>query len=176
MQFSPRIGRRRRRRTEGFDDERGFFMERFINRASPSGHRLEFVQDNPLAIGAGVPPRTALQISHPQGKLVRVIRGSVLDVAVDLRKSSPTSAAGTVASSAKQPAQVYVPEDLPRLLRHHSDIAESYYNAPKIYAPKDERTLLWNDPALGHQLAGPAPTISEKDQRGVPLDRAECFL
>ncbi|HEY2251145.1 MAG TPA: dTDP-4-dehydrorhamnose 3,5-epimerase [Planctomycetaceae bacterium] len=160
-----------------FADERGFFMETFHKpRFAQAGIDVEFVQDNHSRSRQGVLRGLHYQISRPQGKLVRVIRGAVLDVAVDLRRSSPTFGRwyGCELSEANK-RQVYVPAGFAHGFCVTSEIAEVIYKCTDIYSPPDERTLLWNDPALGINWPVNAPTISEKDQRGVPLICAEVF-
>ena len=161
-----------------FEDERGFFMETFHKpRFAAAGIDVDFVQDNHSRSGQGVLRGLHYQISHPQGKLVRVIRGAVLDVAVDLRRSSPTFGRWWACElSEANRRQVYVPAGFAHGFCVTSDVAEVIYKCTEIYTPQDERTLLWNDPALGINWPVGHPIISEKDQRGVPLDRAECFL
>ena len=161
-----------------FEDERGFFMETFHKpRFAAAGIDVEFVQDNHSRSRQGVLRGLHYQISHPQGKLVRVIRGAVLDVAVDLRRSSPTFGRwfGCELSEANR-RQMYIPVGFAHGLCVTSEIAEVIYKCTEIYMPQDERTLLWNDPALGIDWPVKDPTVSEKDRRGVLLDRAECFL
>lgn len=161
-----------------FEDERGFFMETFHKpRFAQAGIDVDFVQDNHSRSRQGVLRGLHYQISHPQGKLVRVIRGSVLDVAVDLRKSSPTFGRwyGCELSETNR-RQVYLPAGFAHGFCVTSDVAEVIYRCTEIYMPHDERTLLWNDPALGIDWPVKNPTISDKDRRGVPLERAECFL
>jgi dTDP-4-dehydrorhamnose 3,5-epimerase len=160
-----------------FEDERGFFMETFHKpRFAQAGIDVEFVQDNHSRSRQGVLRGLHYQISRPQGKLVRVIRGAVLDVAVDLRRSSPTFGRwyGCQLSEANK-RQVYIPAGFAHGFCVTSEIAEVIYKCTDIYSPPDERTLLWNDPALGINWPVSSPTISEKDQRGVPLNRAEVF-
>ena len=161
-----------------FEDERGFFMETFHKpRFAAAGIDVDFVQDNHSRSGQGVLRGLHYQISHPQGKLVRVIRGAVLDVAVDLRRSSPTFGRWWACElSEANRRQVYIPAGFAHGFCVTSVIAEVIYKCTEIYTPQDERTLLWNDPALGIKWPVRHPIISEKDQRGVPLDRAECFL
>ena len=161
-----------------FEDERGFFMETFHKpRFAAAGIDVDFVQDNHSRSRQGVLRGLHYQISHPQGKLVRVIRGSVLDVAVDLRKSSPTFGRwfGCELSEVNR-RQVYLPAGFAHGFCVTSDVAEVIYRCTEIYMPQDERTLLWNDPALGIDWPVKDPTISEKDRRGVPLALAECFV
>lgn len=160
-----------------FEDERGFFMETFHRpRFAAAGIDVEFVQDNHSRSRQGVLRGLHYQLTRPQGKLVRVVRGSVLDVAVDLRRSSPTFARwfGCELSEANR-RQVYVPPGFAHGFCVTSEVAEVIYKCTDVYTPNDERTLLWNDPALGIHWPIANPVVSAKDERGVPLSRAECF-
>jgi dTDP-4-dehydrorhamnose 3,5-epimerase len=160
-----------------FADERGFFMETFHRpRFAAAGIDIEFVQDNHSRSGPGVLRGLHYQLTRPQGKLVRVVRGTVLDVAVDLRRSSPTFARwfGCELSESNQ-RQVYIPPGFAHGFCVTSEIAEVIYKCTEVYAPQDERTLVWNDPALGIKWPIANPTVSPKDERGAPLSRAECF-
>ena len=160
-----------------FGDERGFFMETFHRpKFAAAGIDVEFVQDNHSRSRGGVLRGLHYQLTRPQGKLVRAIRGSILDVAVDVRRSSPTF--GKVVAfelSEENKRQLYVPPGFAHGFCVTSDIAEVVYKCTDVYAPHDERTVLWNDPSL--KIAWPLenPLVSEKDQRGVLLSQAECF-
>jgi dTDP-4-dehydrorhamnose 3,5-epimerase len=160
-----------------FEDERGFFMETFHKpRFAEAGIDVDFVQDNHSRSRQGVLRGLHYQISHPQGKLVRVIRGAVLDVAVDLRRSSPTFGRSfSCELSEANRSQMYIPVGFAHGFCVTSDIAEVIYKCTEVYRPLDERTLLWNDPALHIDWPVAGPTISEKDLRGVPLERAESY-
>jgi dTDP-4-dehydrorhamnose 3,5-epimerase len=160
-----------------FEDERGFFMETYHKpRFVAAGIDVEFVQDNHSQSRAGVLRGLHYQIKHPQGKLVRVIRGSILDVAVDLRRSSSTFGRwyGCELSEANR-RQIFIPPGFAHGFCVTSDIVEVMYKCTVVYMPQDERTLLWNDPALGIRWPVTNPTISRKDERGTPLAQAECF-
>jgi dTDP-4-dehydrorhamnose 3,5-epimerase len=160
-----------------FEDERGFFMETYHKpRFVAAGIDVEFVQDNHSRSRAGVLRGLHYQICRPQGKLVRVIRGSILDVAVDLRRSSPTFGRwyGCELSEANR-RQIFIPPGFAHGFCVTSDIVEVIYKCTEVYLPQDERTLLWNDPALGIRWPVANPTISAKDERGIPLAQAECF-
>jgi dTDP-4-dehydrorhamnose 3,5-epimerase len=117
------------------------------------------------------------QIEHPQAKLVHVVRGEVFDVAVDLRRDSPTFGkwAGATLSESNH-LQLYIPPGFAHGFYVLSDVAEFFYKCTDLYFPQHERTLLWNDPAVGIDwpLQG-EPLLSEKDHGGVPLDVAECY-
>lgn len=160
-----------------FEDERGFFMETYHKpRFVAAGIDVEFVQDNHSRSRAGVLRGLHYQITRPQGKLLRVIRGSILDVAVDLRRSSPTFGRwfGCDLSEANR-RQIFIPPGFAHGFCVTSDVVEVIYKCTDVYVPQDERTLLWNDPALGIRWPVANPTISPKDERGTPLAQAECF-
>lgn len=160
-----------------FADERGFFMETYHRpKFAAAGIDLEFVQDNHSQSRRGVLRGLHYQLAQPQGKLVRVVRGSVFDVAVDLRRSSPTFArwVGYELSESNR-RQLYVPPGFAHGFCVTSDVAEVIYKCTEVYTPQDERTVLWNDPALGIKWPIANPTVSAKDERGVALSQAECF-
>lgn len=160
-----------------FEDERGFFMETFHRpRFAAAGMDVEFVQDNHSKSRQGVLRGLHYQLTRPQGKLVRAVRGSVYDVAVDMRRSSPTFSRwfGCELSEANR-RQVYVPPGFAHGFCVTSDVAEVIYKCTEVYVPQDECTLLWNDPALGIKWPVPNPTVSAKDERGALLVQAECF-
>jgi dTDP-4-dehydrorhamnose 3,5-epimerase len=160
-----------------FEDERGFFMESFHKaKFAAAGIDVEFVQDNHSRSLQGVLRGLHYQLRHPQGKLVRVIRGRVFDVAVDMRRSAPTFGRWVgceLTESNKK--QVYIPPGFAHGFCVTSDAAEVVYKCTAIYRPEDERTLLWNDAALGIHWPVASPTISAKDARGVRLADAECY-
>jgi dTDP-4-dehydrorhamnose 3,5-epimerase len=160
-----------------FEDERGFFMESFHKRKfAAAGIDVEFVQDNHSRSSQGVLRGLHYQLAHPQGKLVRVIRGRILDVAVDLRRSSPTfgRATGHELSESNR-RQLYIAPGFAHGFCVMSDVAEVVYKCTDFYFPEDERTLLWSDPALAINWPVADPVISAKDQRGRPLAEAECY-
>lgn len=162
-----------------FGDDRGFFFESF-NQAefeSAIGRRVTFVQDNHSRSVKNVLRGLHYQIQHPQGKLVRVVQGEVFDVAVDIRKSSPTFGqwiGGFL--SAKNKRQMWVPEGFAHGFVVLSDTAECLYKTTDYYAPEFERCIDWNDPDIGIQwpLDG-EPALSVKDQQGKSLAEAEHF-
>ena len=163
-----------------FGDERGFFMETYREeRFSQAGIRAIFVQDNHSGSRRGVLRGLHYQIKQPQGKLVRAIVGEVFDVAVDLRRGSPTFAHWVgVHLSAQNRRQVWVPPGFAHGVYVLSEWAELYYKASDYYAPQWERTLMWNDPAVGIDwpLLSEVPVeLSPKDQQGLALDQAELF-
>ena len=162
-----------------FGDARGFFYESFNQRlwADKTGVRMSFVQDNHSRSGRNVLRGLHYQIQQPQGKLVRVVRGAVFDVAVDLRKSS--SAFGRwvgVMLSEDNCRQMWIPEGFAHGFLVLSDVAEFLYKTTDYWAPQYERTILWNDPdlAIGWRLQSP-PILSAKDTQGTPFKEAEKF-
>lgn len=165
---------------EVFEDTRGYFMETYRQDLfSGAGIPEAFVQDNQSGSMQGVLRGLHYQIQHPQGKLVRVIAGEIYDVAVDLRRSAPTF--GRWAGfelSARAKNQVWIPPGFAHGFYVLSERAEIYYKATDYYAPRCERTLLWNDPHIGITwplLEGQAPVLSAKDAAGKPLSEAETY-
>lgn len=162
-----------------FGDERGFFFESF-NQArfeETVGRKINFVQDNHSRSVKNVLRGLHYQIQQPQGKLVRVVQGEVFDVAVDLRKSSPTFGrwVGQVLS-AENKHQLWIPEGFAHGFVVLSDTAEFLYKTTDYYAPAHERCLLWNDPVLNIQWPlGIAPVLSAKDTQGKPFNEVEVF-
>ena len=163
-----------------FTDERGFFMETFQARKfAEHGLPQNFVQDNHSGSKRGTLRGLHYQIRQAQGKLVRVVAGEVFDVAVDLRKSSPTFGqwAGTHLS-VENKMQLWIPEGFAHGFIVLSDWAEVIYKVTDFYASEWERTLLWNDPEIGIEwplLDGMSPILSTKDAQGKPLRDAELF-
>lgn len=163
-----------------FDDARGFFFESFNLREFRKATGLDdvqFVQDNHSRSVSGVLRGLHYQIHHPQGKLVRVIAGSVFDVAVDLRKSSPHFGQWTgVELSADNKRQLWIPAGFAHGFAVTSATAEVLYKTTDYRYPEHERCLLWNDPALGIDwpLDG-APLLSDKDRAGALLANANLF-
>ena len=162
-----------------FGDARGFFMESYNRRAMAElGVDGEFVQDNHSRSARGVLRGLHYQIRQPQGKLVRVVAGAVYDVAVDLRRSSPTF--GRWAGfelSADNKLMAWIPPGFAHGFLVLSEYAEFLYKTTDYYAPEHERSLLWNDPALGITWppAGAAPLLSAKDQAALPLAQVETY-
>lgn len=162
-----------------FGDERGFFFESFNQRVwqERTGIARNFVQDNHSRSCRGVLRGLHYQIRQSQGKLVRVVVGEVFDVAVDLRRGSPTFGrwVGEVLS-AENKKQLWVPEGFGHGFLVLSDYAEFLYRTTEYYAPEHERCIVWNDPEIGiaWPLAGP-PILSAKDAQGLPFDRAEVY-
>ncbi len=162
-----------------FGDARGFFFESFNQRAfqQATGHNLQFVQDNHSRSGLGVLRGLHYQLQQPQGKLVRVVRGSVFDVAVDVRKSSATFGrwVGLELSEDNQ-RQLWVPAGFAHGFVVTSDQADFVYKTTEYYAPEHERCIAWNDPAIGIRWPeGFTPKLSAKDTMGVALKNAEVF-
>jgi dTDP-4-dehydrorhamnose 3,5-epimerase len=162
-----------------FGDERGFFLESFNRREfeRASGVRVDFVQDNHSRSGRGVLRGLHYQISQPQGKLVRVVAGEVFDVAVDLRRSSPTFGRWTgTRLSAENKRMMWIPPGFAHGFLVLSESADFLYKTTAYYAPEHERCLLWNDPEVGIRwpLEGD-PVLAQKDRTGAPLRRAEVF-
>jgi dTDP-4-dehydrorhamnose 3,5-epimerase len=162
-----------------FGDERGFFFESYnAQRVKDlTGLDLDFVQDNHSKSAKGVLRGLHYQIRQPQGKLVRVISGSIYDVAVDMRKSSATFGRWVgVELSAANRCQIWVPPGFAHGFVVTSDSAEVLYKTTDYWAPEHERSLAWNDPSLGIDwpLDG-APQLSAKDQLGKPFDQADLF-
>lgn len=162
-----------------FGDERGFFFESFNEKrfAEVIGETVKFVQDNHSKSARGVLRGLHYQIQQSQGKLVRVVSGEVFDVAVDLRKSSPTFGqwVGAVLS-AENKRQMWIPEGFAHGFVVTSDSAEFLYKTTDYWAPEHERCIAWNDPAIAIDwpISG-IPTLSAKDQKGVALADAEVF-
>lgn len=166
-----------------FGDARGFFYESYNRRAfaAATGLDVEFVQDNHSRSGRNVLRGLHYQIRQPQGKLVRVTMGEIWDVAVDLRRSSPSCGRWTATRlDAASRRMLWIPAGFAHGFLVLSEHAEVQYKATDYYAPEHERALLWNDPALGIAwplMGEPAvqPTMTDKDRRGTPLARAETF-
>ena len=162
-----------------FGDDRGFFFESF-NQArfeEAVGHAVSFVQDNHSKSTRGVLRGLHYQIQQPQGKLVRVAQGEVFDVAVDIRRSSPTFGKWVGALlSAENKHQLWVPEGFAHGFVVLSETAEFLYKTTNYYAPAHERSILWNDPdlAIDWKFDG-QPLLSAKDQAAKRLSQAEVF-
>lgn len=163
-----------------FGDARGFFMESFNARtfAEVTGLKdVDFVQDNHSRSGRGVLRGLHYQVRQPQGKLVRVSQGRVFDVAVDLRRSSPTFGRWHgVELSGENHRQFWVPAGFAHGFYVLSESADFLYKTTDYYAPEHERSLAWNDPTVGVQwpLDG-EPLLSAKDLAGKPLGECEVF-
>jgi dTDP-4-dehydrorhamnose 3,5-epimerase len=161
-----------------FGDERGFFLESYNERVmAEAGIVDRFVQDNHSCSQRHVLRGLHYQVNQVQGKLVRVVAGEILDVAVDLRRSSPAFGAWeAVALSGENKRMLWIPPGFAHGFRVTIDNTHVLYKSTGFYAPEHERTLAWNDPDLkiDWRLEG-APIISAKDQRGVALRGAETF-
>lgn len=162
-----------------FGDDRGFFYESFNRRrfAELIGRDTDFVQDNHSRSAKGVLRGLHYQIQHPQAKLVRVVQGAVLDVSLDIRKSSPTFGKHVaVELSAENKRMVWIPEGFAHGFVVLSDVAEFLYKTTDYWYPEHERSILWNDPALAidWQLQA-APLVSVKDGQGKLFKEAELF-
>ena len=157
-----------------FGDSRGFFFESFNARvfAEATGLQLNFVQDNHSRSARMVLRGMHFQVNRPQGKLVRVVRGEVFDVAVDIRRDSPTYGrwVGERLSETNQ-RQLWVPPGLAHGFLVLSDSADFLYKTTDYYDPTSERCLAWNDPTVGIDwpLDGQTPALSGKDQAGLAL-------
>ena len=163
-----------------FGDARGFFFESFNQKAfnEATGTNHQFVQDNHSRSAKGVLRGLHYQIQQPQGKLVRVVRGAVIDVAVDIRKSSPTFGQWVAEElSEDNHRQLWVPPGFAHGFVVLSDIAEFLYKTTDYYAPQFERCIAWNDPdlAIDWPNMGMAPLLSAKDGAGRKLSNADCF-
>jgi dTDP-4-dehydrorhamnose 3,5-epimerase len=154
-----------------FGDERGFFFESFNHKVfeQATGIKTSFVQDNHSKSAKGVLRGLHYQVQNAQGKLVRVTQGTVFDVAVDIRKGSPTFGqwVGEMLS-AENKRQLWIPAGLAHGFVVLSDTAEFLYKTTEYYAPEHERCIAWDDPtlAIDWQLAGLQPRLSVKDQAG----------
>ena len=164
---------------QAFTDSRGFFYESYNEKAfsEKTGVVAHFVQDNHSRSAQNVLRGLHYQIQKPQGKLLRVIAGAVFDVAVDLRKSSPTFGQWVgYLLSAENKRQIWVPEGFAHGFLVVSEFAEVLYKTTDYYAPQYERCVLWNDPDLGIDwLLKTDPVLSAKDQAGKRLKEAEFF-
>ena len=162
-----------------FGDARGFFFESFNQRSfnQAVGAEVLFVQDNHSKSAKGVLRGLHYQIHHPQGKLVRCTAGEVCDVVVDIRKSSPRFGQHVAVNlSAENKRMLWVPPGFAHGFVVLSESAEFLYKVTDYWFPEFERSLLWNDPALGIQwpLTG-EPVLSKKDAEGKPLAQADTF-
>lgn len=162
-----------------FGDSRGFFFESFNKRQLRDAiqREVDFVQDNHSRSAQNVLRGLHYQIVQPQGKLVRVVQGEVFDVAVDIRHSSPTCGqwVGELLS-AENKRQLWIPEGFAHGFVVLSETAEFLYKTTDYYAPRFERTILWNDPTLAIQWPlHLTPILSAKDLNGTPFQQAELF-
>lgn len=157
-----------------FGDARGFFFESFqAERYAGAGIPGPFVQDNLSRSSKGILRGLHFQEPRPQGKLVTVLRGKVFDVAVDIRKGSPTFGRWFgIELSDENRLQLWVPPGFAHGFCVLSDVADFFYKCTEYYSPENEASILWNDPALGITWPISEPLLSGKDARAVPL--AEC--
>ena len=164
-----------------FGDHRGFFLETWSSRAfAERGLHLSFVQDNWSRSSRGILRGLHFQIRHPQGKLVRAVRGEIFDVAVDLRRSSPTFGKWTgVTLSDTNFRALWVPPGFAHGFYVLSESADVHYKVTDLYAPEWERTLAWDDATVGIRWPidrGGPPVLSEKDRsKAFRLDGVETF-
>jgi dTDP-4-dehydrorhamnose 3,5-epimerase len=163
-----------------FGDARGFFFESFNQKAfnAATGLDLDFVQDNHSRSGHAVLRGLHYQVEQPQGKLVRVVRGAVFDVAVDIRRTSPTFGQWVGAElSDDNHQQLWIPPGFAHGFLVLSESADFLYKTTDYYAPQHERCIAWNDPDL--QIDWPAlasePLLSVKDQAGIRLSEADVL-
>ncbi len=161
-----------------FGDSRGFFLESYNAREfeAATGISTPFVQDNHSRSAKGVLRGLHLQLRHPQGKLVRVTSGEVFDVAVDTRRDSPTYGKWIgLHLSAENKKQLWIPPGLAHGFLVLSESAEFLYKTTDYWYPEFERSIAWNDPALGIEwpLHGLAPSLAAKDQAAAPLAQLE---
>ena len=161
-----------------FGDDRGFFLESYNQRVfAEIGLGRNFVQDNHSRSAQNVLRGLHYQLAQPQGKLVRVVAGSIWDVAVDLRRSSPTLGQWVAEElSAENKRMLWIPEGFAHGFVVTSPSADVLYKATDFYAPACERSLLWNDPrlAIPWPLSGEA-LLSNKDRAGLPFSQAVLF-
>ena len=169
--FEPRV----------FGDERGFFMESFNQRAFDAavGRHVEFVQDNHSCSARGVLRGLHYQLPpHAQGKLVRVVRGSAFDVAVDIRRGSPTFGRWVgVTLDARDHKQMWIPPGFAHGFLALEDDTHFLYKTTDFYAKECERSIIWSDPAIGITWpdASRAPMVAAMDAAAPPLASAETF-
>ena len=162
-----------------FQDDRGFFFESYNHKAfsEKTGITANFVQDNHSFSKQNVLRGLHYQISQPQGKLVRAIAGTILDIAVDIRKNSPSFGESvSCILSADNKHQLWIPVGFAHGFVVLSETAEVLYKTTDYYAPQHERCILWNDPdlAIDWSVTNP-PIVSAKDRVGQPFKSAEVF-
>ncbi|MEO6201903.1 MAG: dTDP-4-dehydrorhamnose 3,5-epimerase [Nitrospirales bacterium] len=155
-----------------YRDQRGWFLETYhVQKYQEAGIPLPFVQDNCSSSVRGTLRGLHLQMTRPQGKLIRVIRGEIFDVAVDIRKGSPTFASWVgVNLSAEDFKQIYIPPGFAHGFCVLSDVAEVEYKCTDVYAPGGEVTIRWDDSRIGIQWPIERPLLSTKDAAGQLLD------
>ena len=155
-----------------YRDQRGWFLETYhVQKYQEGGIPLPFVQDNCSSSVRGTLRGLHLQMIRPQGKLIRVIRGEIFDVAVDTRRRSPTFASWVgVTLSGEDFRQVYIPPGFAHGFCVLSDVAEVEYKCTDLYAPGGEATIRWDDPSIGIHWPIECPILSSKDESGKSLD------
>jgi dTDP-4-dehydrorhamnose 3,5-epimerase len=163
-----------------FGDDRGFFMEVFRSEQfAKAGLDLDFVQDNHSGSMQGILRGLHYQIRQTQGKLVRVVAGHIFDVAVDLRRNSPTFGQWVGHHlSAQNRLQMWIPKGFAHGFYVLSEWSEVVYKVTDYYSAQWERTLFWNDPEIGIEwplISGEQPILSSKDEQGVPIGEADLF-
>lgn len=163
-----------------FGDDRGFFLESFRKDLFCSaGINYDFVQDNHSGSRKGILRGLHYQIQHPQGKLVRAVVGEIFDVAVDIRKKSPTFGKWVgVILTEKNHKQLWIPPGFAHGFYVISDWAEVYYKTSDYYAPEYERSIIWNDPSIGIKWPlnnGELPILSDKDKLGMRIINCDLF-
>ena len=161
-----------------FGDDRGFFFESFNQRVfqESTGITSKFVQDNHSKSGRGVLRGLHYQLGKPQGKLVRVIEGAIYDVAVDIRRGSPTFGEWFgIELSAENDLQLWIPPDFAHGFLVTSEVAQVLYKTTDYYSPTHERSILWSDPALCIDWpdVGASVVLSQKDEIASALETAE---
>jgi len=161
-----------------FGDERGFLMEAWNQRELDEavGEPVRFVQDNHSRSARGVLRGLHYQLAVPQGKLVRVGTGTVFDVVVDIRRSSPTFGKHvTVELSGENKWQLWIPAGFAHGFMVLSESADLLYKATTYYDPPSDRSIVWNDPDLGIEWPDIEPLLSDKDRDAVPLAQADLY-
>jgi len=158
-----------------FPDDRGFFLESYQQEAfHGAGIEAHFVQDNHSSSSLGVVRGLHCQLKNPQAKLLRVVKGAILDVAVDIRRGSPTFGRWVGATlSADNHHQLFVPRGFAHGFEVLTEQAEVLYKADNTYAPDDEYGVLWNDPKIGIKWHTESPVLSAKDERLLLLEDVE---
>jgi len=161
-----------------FSDDRGFFLESYSERTfAELGIKEKFVQDNHSRSRRRVLRGLHYQVQKPQGKLVLVVSGEVLDVFVDLRRGSPTFGRwDSVKLSAENKLLAWIPAGLAHGFYVFSENADVLYKSTEFYYPELERTIVWNDPDLGIDWGAESPLLSPKDQHGAHFRDAETFV
>jgi dTDP-4-dehydrorhamnose 3,5-epimerase len=163
-----------------FEDSRGFFLETYNAKTfhQITNSEQTFVMDTHSKSRRGVLRGLHYQVENPQGKLIRVVAGEIFDVAVDIRRSSPTFGQWISCTlSAEEKNQIWIPPGFAHGFLTLSEVSEVLYKNTDFYAPQNERCIIWNDKDLSIDwpLDGIVPTLSEKDQRGMPFRQAEVF-